>query len=161
MGLRHDAEHCISADGILECFHQGSELLGAPYSTQLVSVHDPDEYLNAAASPSDRAMRLTHILDAYRALADLKTAGRVSAIGVGSKDWQVIRKIAGAVKLDWVMLANSFTIYRHPRTVVDFVDQLAAQGICIINSAVFHAGFLTGGRFFDYRVVAPETDGSL
>jgi D-threo-aldose 1-dehydrogenase len=45
--------------------------------------------------------------------------------------------------------------------VVEFVEQLAQRNITIINSAVFHAGFLTGGRFFDYRVATPENDATL
>ncbi len=159
--LEHDAEQCISAEGILDCWRQGRELLGPPYSTQMVSVHDPDEYLNAATSNDERAQRLADVLAAYRALAELKQSGRVQAIGVGSKDWRVIRQIAEAVPLDWVMLANSLTIYRHPREVVEFVEQLAQRKVTIINSAVFHAGFLTGGRFFDYRVVTPHNDAPL
>jgi len=31
-----------------------------------------------------------------------------------------------------------------------FMDELKSKDITIINSAVFHAGFLTGGDFFDY-----------
>jgi len=159
--LKHDAELCISGDGILDCWQQGCELLGPPYSTQLVSVHDPDEYLDGAVSSSNRSKRLENILDAYRVLNDLKLDGKVQAVGVGSKSWQVIQLIAAAVPLDWVMLANSLTIYCHPPKVVEFVEQLAGRGVMVINSAVFHAGFLTGGRYFDYRIATPEDDASL
>lgn len=51
MGLEHDAEQRISAEGILDCQRQGEALLGEPYSARLLSVHDPDEYLAAADSP--------------------------------------------------------------------------------------------------------------
>ena len=46
------------------------------------------------------------------------------------------------VKFDRVMLANSFTILTHPAEVMDFMVTLHAEGITIINSAVFNAGFL-------------------
>ena len=59
----------------------------------------------------------------------------------------------GKVPFDWVMFANSFTIYHHPSDVPDFMDQLHSDGVGIINSAVFNAGFLTGGKYFDYRLV--------
>ncbi len=156
--LKYDAEQHISGEGILECWRQGCELLRAPYATQLVSVHDPDEYLAAADSAAGRKQRTANLFDAYRALGELKNSGQVRAIGVGSKDWQVIRLIADAVPLDWAMLANSLTIYRHPPEVVAFVDELAKGGVTVINSAVFHAGFLTGGRFFDYRIPSPENE---
>jgi D-threo-aldose 1-dehydrogenase len=37
------------------------------------------------------------------------------------------------------------------------MDKLNSRGIAIINSAVFHAGFLTGGDFFDYVRIKPGT----
>jgi D-threo-aldose 1-dehydrogenase len=81
----------------------------------------------------------------------LKKQGKVKAVGVGSKDWKTIREIAAAVDLDWVMLACSLTIYTHPPELLAFIAELHQRNIGIVNSAVFNAGFLTGGAFFDYR----------
>ncbi|MGD9633768.1 MAG: aldo/keto reductase [Pirellulales bacterium] len=155
--IEHDAVQRISYDGILECYDESCQLLGSPYRPQLVSVHDPDEYL-AAASPADRAQRFDDIVAAYRALAELKHSGQVVGVGVGAKDWRVIEEIAAAVPLDWVMLANSLTVMRHPPELVEFVARLVERGVGIINSAVFHAGFLVGGKYFDYRVVDANND---
>ena len=156
-GLEHDAEQCIDGEGILACWRQGNDLLGAPCRAKLVSVHDPDEYL--ATGDADAKWR--GILDAYRALHELKRRGEVAAIGVGSKDWKVIRRLADAVELDWVMLACSFTVYRHEPDILAFIESLNRRGIGIINSAVFNAGFLTDGRFFDYRIPNPVADAPL
>jgi D-threo-aldose 1-dehydrogenase len=153
--LAHDAAQRISYEGMFQCWEQGCGLLGAPYVPGLVSVHDPDEYLAGARSPEDRGRRWEDILGAYRALGELKAQGKVAAVGVGSKDWRVIRDLADVVNLDWVMLACSLTIYSHPRDLLDFVERLHHNGVGIINSAVFHAGFLTGGPFFDYRKLDP------
>ena len=125
-GLQHDAEQRIDYAGIMACWEQGCELLGEPYQPQLVSVHDPDEYLAAAATADDRRRRFDHVLDAYRALADLRRRGEVRAVGVGAKDWRVVREIAAAVPLDWVMLANSLTILRHPPELLRFIVDLTA-----------------------------------
>ncbi|WP_428305184.1 aldo/keto reductase [Lacipirellula sp.] len=151
-GLYYDAEQRISYAGINECWEQGCELLGEPYRPQLVSVHDPDEYLAGAASECEQRRRFDDILEAYRALGELKQRGAVRAIGVGAKDWRVIEAIEAETPLDWVMLANSLTIYRHPPELLAWVTSLAAKRIGVINSAVFHAGFLVGGRYFDYRL---------
>jgi D-threo-aldose 1-dehydrogenase len=159
--LKHDAVQRISYDGILECWQQGCELLGPEYTPQLLSVHDPDEYLAAATSGSDRERRFSEIVEAYQALKELKAAGKTQAIGIGSKDWRVIAEIEREIKLDWVMLANSLTIYRHPPELIEFVARLVAKNIAIINSAVFHAGFLVGGRFFDYRIISQDTNPEL
>ena len=36
------------------------------------------------------------------------------------------------------------------------MDELQQNNIGIINSAVFHSGFLTGGEYFDYRKIRLE-----
>ena len=158
--LEHDAVQKIGYSGILECFEQGNQLLGG-YEPQMVSVHDPDEYLAGAANQEDQDRRYEDILEAYRALFDLKRQGRVGSVGVGAKDWKVIRRLAGDVDLDWVMIANSMTVRSHPRELLEFIRQIQARGVYVINSAVFHSGFLVGGDHYDYRPVQagkPEDD---
>jgi D-threo-aldose 1-dehydrogenase len=122
----------------------------------VVSVHDPDEYLAQATSANNRKKRFDDIVAAYQALADLKRQGEVRAIGVGAKDWQSICELSREVALDWVMFANSMTIFSHPPELLAFIDELREQQIGIINSAVFNAGFLTGGEYFDYRKLNPN-----
>ena len=158
VGLKHDAVQMISYEGMIACFEQGNELLNG-YIPEMVSVHDPDEYLAAAVGPEDEAKRYKDILDAYRALADLKASGKVKSIGVGAKDWRSIYRIAQDVKLDWVMIANSMTIKSHPAELLKFMADLEKQNIAIINSAVFHSGFLIGGNFYDYKPVNDELPG--
>ena len=153
--IKHDAVQKINYDGINDCFNQGRMLFGNRYDTELVSVHDPDEYLALSVNESDRQNRLSDIIGAYKALEKLKADNLVKAIGIGSKDWKVIKEISRLVKLDWVMLAVSFTLLKHPPELLDFLDELYQSDIFIINSAVFHAGFLTGGKYFDYRIPDP------
>lgn len=154
-GLSHDAVQDISYDGILRCWDEGNALL-KNYSAQMVSVHDPDEYLAAASDSSDRQRRMDDIVAAYRALHELKAAGKVAAVGVGAKDWRTIEELDQHCELDWVMFANSLTVMQHPRSLIQFVESLAARRVGIINSALFHGGFLLGGDFFDYRRVDPR-----
>jgi D-threo-aldose 1-dehydrogenase len=156
VGLEHDAVQEVSHAGILRCWEQGLELLGEPLRPALVSVHDPDEYLARARSEPERARAREDILGAYRALHELKARGEVRLVGVGAKDWRTIRELADAVKLDWAMLACSLTIMSHPPEVVEFIESLSRRGVGIINSAVFHSGFLLGGDYFDYRRTSPE-----
>ena len=154
--LKYDAVQKISYQGILECFEQGNELLNG-YIPQWVSVHDPDEYLAKAANKEEEDALYTDILEAYKALDQLKKDGKVQAIGVGAKDWRAIQKITKDVQLDWVMFANSITIHHHPRELLDFVKELNDKGILIINSAVFHSGFLIGSDYYNYKLMKPDT----
>lgn len=160
-GLKNDAESRISYEGILQCYEQGCELLGRDYAPQVVSVHDPDEFLAAAKTPAERERRFADVLGAYRTLFELKSRGAVKAVGIGSKDWRVIREISEHVPLDWVMFACSLTVYSHPAELLNFIAQLHSRGVGMINSAVFNAGFLTGGAWFDYRKPDPVAEAPL
>jgi len=155
VNLKYDAEQRISYSGILECWEQGCELLGGYYKPQVVTVHDPDEYLFAATDEADRIRRFNDILGAYKALFELKEKGEVKAVGIGAKDWLTIKALYDHVKFDWVMFANKLTIYHHPPEIIEFIERLHANGVGIINSAIFNAGFLTGGDYFDYRKIDP------
>jgi D-threo-aldose 1-dehydrogenase len=135
--------------------------LGGDYRAALVSVHDPDEFLSAATDIADRQRRFEKVLEAYRGLDELKKSGAVAGVGVGAKDWRVIREISEAVHLDWVMLACSLTVQTHPRELLDFVRSLEQRGIGIINSAVFNAGFLIGGEYYNYRKPDPVSEAGL
>ena len=84
--LKFDAEQRISYSGILECWEQGCQLLGGYYKPQVVSVHDPDEYLMAATCEADRAKRVDDILGGsvmpplQGAIVDLGTIFSMSAV---------------------------------------------------------------------------------
>lgn len=154
-GLKHDAVQQISYQGILRCFDEGNELLQG-LIPQLVSVHDPDEYVSQARNQGEEDQLFEDILEAYRALEDLKKEGRVKGIGVGAKNWKVIPRIYEHVKLDWVMFANSATIISHPQELLEFMRKLEADRVGIFNSAVFQSGFLVGGDFYDYKLIRPD-----
>ena len=160
VNLKNDATQDISYQGIIDCFNNGNELLGK-YDSGLGSVHDPDEYLNAAKDSAELEKRRADVLGAYKALSELRAAGKVASIGVGAKDVTAIDWISDHVQLDWAMFACSITPYSHDDTAKRLLKKLGKQGVVVINSAVFNGGFLTGGSFFDYREVKPETDPEL
>ncbi len=158
--IEHDAVQDISYDGILRCWEEGNRLLG-DYDCQLVSVHDPDVYLASAKNDAERSGRWEDIVDAYRALKELRESGLARAIGVGSKDWRIAQRLVEVCDLDWVMLANSLTIYRHEPELFQFIDSLNKRGVLVINSAIFHGGFLVGSDFFDYRKIDPRNESDV
>lgn len=158
--LKHDAIQKISYEGILECYEQGNQLLG-DYKASLVSVHDPDEYMSKATTNAEADQLYQDLLGAYKALYELKQQGKVKSIGVGAKDWRIIKKITRDVELDWVMIANSMTVHHHPDELIAFMEQLHHQQVSIINSAVFNAGFLIGADYYNYKLMNPEIQPEL
>ncbi|WP_439482694.1 aldo/keto reductase [Cyclobacterium plantarum] len=151
-GIQHDAVQKIGYDGILECFEKDNVLLRG-YTPQLVSLHDPDDFLKAANNEQEKAFRWQQVLEALRALIQLRNDGKVKGVGVGAKDWTIIRKIYGEIPLDYVMIANSLSLYAHPPELLDFVDLLRENNVGIINAAIFQSGFLVGEDYFDYKKI--------
>ena len=162
-GLEHDAVQDISYDGILRCYREAKELLGG-FPIDYVSVHDPDEYLVHSAGRESTNRRIDEsknredVLGAYRALFELKAKGEVKAVGIGAKDWTVIRDLYEDVKFDWAMFACRPTLLDHPQELLDFVSRLKADGVYLIDSAVFNGGFLMGSNKLDYRDADPVKD---
>ncbi len=156
VNINNDAVQKISYQGILDCFEQGNELLG-DYSSQMASVHDPDEYLATATTNEEEEKLYEDILGAYTALTELKAQGKVNSIGVGSKQWRTIERISKDIDLDWVMIANSLTIHSHPKELIDFIAELHKKEVSVINSAVFNGGFLIGGDHYNYKFVDINT----
>ena len=154
--LKNDAVQKLSYQGILECFEQGNTLLGN-YDSQMASIHDPDEYLAEATDAFDEVKRYNDILEAYKALHELKNQGKILSIGVGAKNWKLIERISKDIHLDWVMFANSLTVKSHPQDLLNFVNKLNTQGTTIINSAVFNGGFLVGREYYNYVLVDKKT----
>ena len=154
VGLEYDAEQDISYHGIMRCYDEAIELLGGACGIDLVSVHDPDEFLAGGGTAEN-------ILGAYRALFELKKAGRVRSVGIGAKDWQVIRSLYDSIPFDWVMFACAPTILRHPRELREFMHKLKEDQVGIIDSALFNGGFLFGGSMLDYRKADPTRDAAL
>jgi D-threo-aldose 1-dehydrogenase len=157
VNLKYDAVQDISYQGMLDCYEQGNELLGK-YEAKIVSVHDPDEYLAAAVDDKDLEKRKQDVLGAYKALTELKEAGKVLSIGVGAKDLTAIDFISDHFQLDWAMFACSITPYAHDDFAKNLLKKLGKQGVDVINSSVFNAGFLLGGSFFDYRKITREEE---
>lgn len=164
-GLEYDAVQDISYDGIMRCHAEAKDLLGG-FPIDLVSVHDPDEYLAHAESQrggdgqnSAFSAALCEIKDAYRALFKLKARGEAESVGIGSKDWRVIEMLwRDGVKFDWVMFACQPTLLVHPPELISFVNELKTAGVTLIDSAVFNGGFLIGSDMLDYRKADPKKD---
>jgi D-threo-aldose 1-dehydrogenase len=59
------------------------------------------------------------------------------------------------------MFACCVTAYTHDEVATSLLKKLGTQGVDVINSAVFNAGFLIGGSHFDYRQPTLESDPEL
>jgi D-threo-aldose 1-dehydrogenase len=149
----HDGR--IGRDAVLAAWRQTCRSLG-PYRPQLAALDGADDYLAAAPSPAERDRRLKDILEACRALGELKAAAQLAGVGIAANDWRVAREIDAAAPLDWLVLSGGLTLLDHPPELLAFLTGLAARQIPIVVAGVFHCDFLVGGNTFDGRPLNPE-----
>ena len=96
---------------------------------------------------------------AYPALAELRAAGVVQAIGVGVKDWDVCLRYLGAGDFDCVMLAGQYTLLCQD-ALPELLPHCARAGVGVLLAAPFNSGILATGagpdaRYF-YQPASPE-----
>ncbi len=155
--VTHDVVERVGYDGMFDGWEEACRLLGG-YVPRLVSVDGLDVLLAAGTSPEDRDRRFQDVLEAYRALGELRAVGKVTGVGAVASDWRVMRAIDEAVGLDWVMPCGAVTVVRHPPEVLRWLADLEARDVAVIGAGLLHGGFLAGGSRFDGRALHAERD---
>ncbi len=96
---------------------------------------------------------------ACRALADLKAAGVVAAIGIGVNEIEPCIRFAQNVKLDCYMVAGRYTLLEQSG-LASLLSLAETQGFSLFIAGPFNSGILaTGaqsGAMHDYRCATPE-----
>lgn len=135
----------FSAAAVLRQLDASLERLGRE-RVDIVHVHDPEDHLELA------------VAEAFPALAELRAAGRIGAVSVGTMVCATARHVIEHADPDVVMIANRLTLL--DRSAVDELLPVAtAAGVPVLAAAVFNSGVLARpatGAWFDYEPAAPE-----
>jgi len=112
----------------------------------VVHIHDPDDYHDEA------------LAGAYKALASLRRSGRISAIGAGMNQAEMLTRFAREADFDCFLLAGRYTLLDQSG-LKELLPLCAERGIAVICGGVFNSGILAdagpGGRY-NYRPAPPE-----
>jgi D-threo-aldose 1-dehydrogenase len=129
-----------SGSGVTESIQRSLERL-ALARIDIVYVHDVDPELHGDAFDSrfDQAVR-----EAYPALAKLRDAGTIGAIGVGMKNWEVALRLAQTCRLDCIMLAGGYTLLQHGG-LRELLPWCEANDVSVIVAAPYNTGILATG----------------
>lgn len=155
-GLPHGLRFDYSYDGAMRSLEQSALRLGVD-RLDIVLIHDVDVWTHGA----DRIeQRFAEAMDgAYRALADLRAAGTVGAIGVGVNEAAMCERFARAGDFDAMLLAGRYSLLEQP-ALASFMPLAQAKGIGLMLGGVFNSGILaTGpvaGAKYNYRAAPPE-----
>ena len=129
-----------SRDGALRSLEESLARLGLERA-DIVLIHDVDRWTHGDRQPQV----FREALDgAYRALADLKAAGVVRAIGIGVNEWQVCRDFALRAPIDCVLLAGRYTLLEQ-EAAHEFLPLCVERGIGVIVGGPFNSGILATG----------------
>lgn len=153
--LPNDVCYDYSAEGIMESFEHSCELLGTSH-IDIIFVHDIGDYTHGVVRGAKYMDEL--LGSGFKALHDLKNAGRIGAIGLGVNETKVCRDIMVHEHLDTILLAGRLTLL--DREAEDgLLEMCAEQGTSLVLGGIFNSGILaTGpkpGAWFDY---APATE---
>jgi D-threo-aldose 1-dehydrogenase len=127
-GLRRQWD--FSGDGVRRSLAESLDRLGLD-RIDIVLIHDPEE--------SDQPERA--LTEAYAALDELRSQGVVGAIGVGSKQVEILHRFVTETAIDTIMLAGRYTLLEQP-ALDELLPACEKHGVSVLNVGVFNSGLL-------------------
>ena len=138
----------FTSAGVRRSLHDSLERLGLD-RVDMLYLHDPDEYDLEPA-----------LADGLPAVAALREAGVVAAVGIGSKSTKALAAGARSGVLDLLMVAGRFTLLEQP-ALDDVVPECRAREVGIAAAGVFNSGLLatptpSADAHYEYATVPPD-----
>jgi D-threo-aldose 1-dehydrogenase len=139
------AEFDFSRDSVLRSIEESLGRLGLD-AVDILFIHDPDDHWPQA------------IGEAYPAIAELRAAGVVRAIGAGMNQWQMLDRFVTETDLDAVLLAGRYTLLEQTAAQV-LLPHCREHGVAVIAGGVFNSGVLARDEpagTYNYAPAPPE-----
>ncbi|MGO7836735.1 aldo/keto reductase [Rhizobium johnstonii] len=136
-----------SRRGILKSLEDSSRRLGTS-KIDIAFLHDPDRY--AKDSSDLRGM----ISDAYETLSELRSQGRVKAIGIGVNAPEPCFAAMQIGTWDCFVLAGTYSVLRQEDK--GLLDACAAASVSVLIGGPYMSGALAGGSTWRYRPIPPD-----
>jgi D-threo-aldose 1-dehydrogenase len=137
-----------SADGVRSSLESSLQRLGLD-RIDLALIHDPDDHAPDALE------------GAYPALAQLRSAGVIGAIGIGMNQAELLEWFLPRTDLDCVLIAGRYSLLdttAGPR----LLPECQRRGVAVLAGGVFNSGILASpgpGAMYDYRPASAELIG--
>lgn len=136
-------------DGVMRSFEASCHRLKVD-TLDILLVHDIDPG-TLGAETSER--KLGELIDGggYRALSELKSAGRTAAIGAGLNEWKTCERLLHLADFDAFLLAGRYTLLEQ-EALESFLPLCVARDVGIIlggpyNSGILATGAVAGARY--------------
>ncbi|MDQ6720453.1 MAG: aldo/keto reductase [Candidatus Dormibacteraeota bacterium] len=127
-------------DGVMRSVEESLERLRLS-RIDILHIHDPDNHYDVALN------------GAYRALAQLRADGIISAVGAGMNQAEMLTRFAREGDFDCFLLAGRYTLLEQG-AMQELMPLCLERGIAIIAGGVYNSGILADpkpGAHYDYR----------
>jgi D-threo-aldose 1-dehydrogenase len=159
-GLSFKPSYDYSRDGTLRSFEQSLLRLGLN-RIDIALIHDVDVWTHGSQEAADQRFKET-MDGCFPALAELRSAGVIKAIGVGLNESAMSLRFVREADIDCVMLAGRYTLLEQG-ALDDLLPVCQQKGVSILTAGPFNSGILaTGavpGALYNYQPApAPIVD---
>ncbi|MGE0716640.1 MAG: aldo/keto reductase [Alphaproteobacteria bacterium] len=143
-------------EGTLRSLEQSLLRLGLN-RIDIVLIHDVDVWTHGTQEAADQRFRET-MAGCFPALAELRAAGVIKAIGVGLNESDMSLRFVREADLDCVMLAGRYTLLEQG-ALDDLLPECERKGVSILLAGPLNSGILaTGavpGATYNYQPAPP------
>src|SRR5246127_62980 len=141
-----------SYDGVMRSFEDSLQRLGLA-QIDILYAHDLGQRQHGA----DRHAKFMPSFrqGGYRALEELRSSGRVRAIGVGVNEREVLLEAMEWGEWDAFLLAGRYTLLEQA-PLDDLLPRCLRSGISVVIGAPFNTGILAGRASYNYNPPPPE-----
>jgi D-threo-aldose 1-dehydrogenase len=129
-------------DGIMRSVDESIARLGTD-KIDMLFLHDIDAGSHGQAF-EDNNLRQLFGQGGYRALSELRDAGRISAIGAGVNTWQICERLLGEADFDGFLLAGRYTLLEQD-PLDTFLPLCIKRDVGIILGGPYNSGILATG----------------
>ena len=145
--FRPDCDY--SYDGVMRSVEDSLQRLGLS-RIDILYVHD----IGAHTHGANAAAHLRALMSGgLKALDELRSAGRIGAVGLGVNEVEVCLEVMKGFRLDCLLLANRYTLLDRSASS-ELIPECERLGVALIVGGVFNSGILaTGavpGAHFEY-----------
>jgi D-threo-aldose 1-dehydrogenase len=156
-GLNFDVVYDYSYDGTMRSLEQSYQRLGMN-RIDIALIHDVDIWTHGSREAYEERFRQS-MEGCYRALAELRSAGVIHAIGAGLNEVEPCVRYAEAGDFDCFLLAGRYTLLEQ-HGLDDLLPLAERKGFSILlggpyNSGILATGAIPGARY-NYRPAGPE-----
>ena len=130
-------------DGVMQSHESSLARLGVD-AIDILLIHDVDVWTHGSQAAADGKVRELFDRGGYRALAELKAAGRIAAIGAGVNEWEACEALLGHADFDCFLLAGRYTLIEQ-EALGSFLPTCVDRDVGIILGGPYNSGILATG----------------